>query len=243
MRLAIWDTPFTEPVGRAFDPVPGASVFRGSSVEVVARLAANQADVALVPADHALTVSDNVDILPSVAVSMWLAGSTRLVLPSGLSSPVLSLHTGPESLYMTLLARIVLKEHYGKQMLILDGGDVPLDPPWMPLVVAEGDGEPFEIDLAQEWLEMAHYPLVAGLFITRKGQATSEVIRSVRDVVVAFDDERSDQEREMIRLRLDDVSVASLSELADYLFYYGMTPEIPGVTFASLDEEEDGPHE
>jgi len=242
VRLAIWNTPFTKPVGHAFDSVPGISVFQGSSVDVVARLAADQADVALVPADHALTASDDVDILPAVAVSMWQAESSRLVLPSGLSSPVLSLLTGPESLYMTLLARIVLKEHYGKQVLVLDAGEFQLHPSWMPAVVAEGEGDPFEMDLVQEWSEMAHYPLVAALFITRKGQATGEVIRTVRDVVCAFDDKRDDRERNRVRLRLDDLTVASLSELADYLFYYEMTPEIQGVTFASLDDEEEETH-
>ncbi len=240
MRLAVWDTPFTDTIARAFASVRGVSLFRGSSVDVVARLAAGQADVALVPADHALSASDDVDILPAVAVSMWRSQQTRLVLPSGLSSPVLSLLTGPESLYMTLLARIVLKEHFGKQMLVLDAGDVELDPPWMPVVVSEGEGDPLAVDLVQEWSEMAHYPLVAALFIARKGQASGELIRQVRDVVVACDEEREDAEREQIRFRLDDLAVASLSELADYLFYYGMTPEIQGVTFASLDEEEDG---
>lgn len=238
MRLAIWETPFAEPVGNAFGSVPGVSVFRGSSVEVVSRLASDQADVALVPADHALTVSDDVDILPAVAVSMWRAESARLVLPNGLGSPICTLLTGPDALFMTLLARIVLKENYGKQVLIHDRGDIDLNPPWMPTVVAEGEGEPYELDLVQEWSEIAHYPLVAGLFIAGKGRATSELIRNVRDIVVAYDEMRSEEDRNLVRLRLDDVAVASLSELADYLFYYNLTPEIQGFSFASLDDED-----
>ena len=94
---------------------------------------------------------------------------------------------------------------------------------------------------------MSGYPFVWSLFACRKDEATAELIMTLRDVVQQLDEQRVEKERAWnldevssdfflnhLRLTLDDLAIASLTEFCDHLYFYGVTEEILPVQFASL---------
>jgi predicted solute-binding protein len=111
-----------------------------------------------------------------------------------------------------------------------------------------------EIDLAREWYELVAYPFVWALFVTRRDESRPDVIRSVRDAVLELETRRADWVRGArlakaqadlygsgLRYRFDDLAVASLTELCEYMFYYGVVSELPQFVLAADDDEDTGP--
>lgn len=112
---------------------------------------------------------------------------------------------------------------------------------------ADPELEGFALDLGQEWSEMAGYPFVWSLFACRKDEATPDMITGIRDVITRLDQDRVELERAWdldevssdfflnhLRLTLDDLALASMTEFCDHLFFYGVTSEVLPVQFASL---------
>jgi predicted solute-binding protein len=110
-----------------------------------------------------------------------------------------------------------------------------------------------KLDLAREWFELVAYPFVWALFVTRRDGSRPDIIRSVRDAILnlemrrgawARDANLSKQEQELyetvLRYRFDDLAVASLTELCEYLFYYGVVSELPQFVLAADDEDTQG---
>jgi len=236
----------------------GEDVLLGTSKDVCASLASGTADIALIPSNVALSSPDEYDILPAVALSSWSNPFAPLAMGQQLGVETLGLIHSPEGQMFGLLAAIILKEHYNTIAVLHEREQMPegISDAALITVPIEEEGvdqtgstemEEYALDLGLEWAEMANYPFVWAVFVMRKGEATDHVITTFRDVMTTIDDARAEYatrwnlEGEMeafflneLRLRMDDMAVASLTELCDHLFYYGLTEEILPVMFASL---------
>ncbi len=272
MRIAAWDNPVNEPLIRALEEAFSGTVERCSLVDVLQHVLDGRADVALVPSDQALSSQDDVDMLPAVSVSSWTNPWTTLVVGDQLGAATMGIMHAPEGRSSALLAGLVLKEHYNtvvalhEQPTLPEGladhalVTVPLESTesesGAAVLPAEDATEGVALDLGQEWSEMAGYPFVWSLFVGRKDEDHAHSIRLIRDVIKRLDQERVERERawEMdevssdfflnhLRVALDDLAIASLTQLCDHLFFYGITDEVLPVQFASLpaSEETDGP--
>jgi len=264
MDLAIWDYPPAEFLVSGFTSgaVPNPfQIKRYRPEECAARLVQDDVDVALLPTMLALQASDAIDVIPSVGLVSWDYPYARLVWSGGL-------HEFPETIAYDrrvaqerVVARIVLQEHYG-----VDPRFVPYDD-LTPSELLETEEEaalmvgpnvpslqlePFTIDIGQEWYELVNYPMVWGLFVTKRGRATEEIIEPLIDSAKAAEENRDvwvqAQEtsavlntfyREDLRTGLDKLAIASLTEFRKYLFYYDVTEDVPDLPFVFLDEEEE----
>lgn len=264
-RLAVWEdealAPFADALQVAANRI-GVSVLRLPRVSCERGLRAGLLDAALLPAIHVLVEADEFDVYPAVAVSAWRGPHASIHLPGGLERTPGTLSCTVDVAQEAVMSRIVLKEHYGMQPAVrevpsgepvdasadavLRVGEIRSDP-HAELVHEEGG---VTLDLGQEWFELTNYPMVWGLFVSRAGEADSRMVPLLREAasVVAGDEEEPvDVEEEVsdagIRLRLDDMATASLTELADLLFFYRVTEEVPAVRFASDPEAEPRPRD
>ena len=264
MLLAAWDYAPADFLVSGLTSGAAASPFeleRHGPQRCVELLRAGQVDVALIPTLAAASDVEAFDVLPAVALSTWRYPYAKLVLKGDLGEPVRTVAVDPAHAQEALLARIVLKEHYGAEpeLVPLPGADVHAllgaDADASLLV---GSGVPMlqtdrlALDLGQEWYELANYPMVWGVFATPKGEATPEMITALRDAAEAAEANRAVWIRanepppalhafyqDDLRIRLDDLAVASLTEWLRFLFFYGVADEITGLPFVALPSEED----
>jgi predicted solute-binding protein len=264
MRLALWNTPATELLVyciRAALPGVEITVADAATCEQALRQAA--ADAALLPTLSVLLRPDEFAAMPISAYATWDNPFVRVLLRQGLTQPVRTLAFHPADAQEAFVARVILGEHYGADVqmvaverhadlhtagadaLLLTGSTVP--------VPADG----LVLDLGQEWYELASYPMVWGLFAVRQGDADAPALAPVlRRAVQLAEDERSAWiaacettpalhafYAEALRFRFDDLATASLTELAEYLFYYKITPEPPDLPLVTLPETPPDAHE
>ena len=265
MTLAIWDT---SPAAFAVSGFTSGAV-RSPFDRIVQRrpevcaalLIGGEVDAALLPTVMVLQGAEGFDVVPGAALSTWKYPFARLVLKEGLRGPIRSVACDARALQERYVTRIVLREHYG--------ADPEMRPHPEPtseaLLAAEADAalltghsapvlhpEGLALDLGQEWFEMANYPMVWGLFATRRGTAGPALVQAMLDNVEAAEAHRPTwiqaQEpppalhefyREDLRLRYDDLVTASLTEFRRYLFYYDILDEVPNLHFVEAPEEED----
>lgn len=265
MTLAIWNYPPAEFLVSGFTSggvTAPVEIRRGTIPECVAWLAHGDVDAALLPTLYVFRESEALDVLPTVALSTWSYPYARLVLRGGLSKAPDRVIYNPAWEQEAFLARLILKEHYRMTPAFVPlegaGVDVLLAAEADAVVVAgadvpfRGPADALVLDLGQEWSELANYPMVWGLIACRKGEATPALIRAVRDNARAADRQRSiwvrAQEtstemhtfyREDLRIQLDDLATAGLTEYSQYLFYYEVLSEITVVPFAFLEDEDD----
>jgi len=270
MRIVAWQHPVNETIIRALEDAFPGSVQRASLVDSIQLLLDGHADVALVPSDQALSTQDRVDILPAVGISSWTNPWMSLVVGDQLGAATMGIMHAPEGRSAALLAGLVLKEHYNTVVALHEQEALPDGLADHALVTVplkdseEGDGaatvaddgtEGVALDLGQEWTEMAGYPFVWSLFVGRKDENHEDAIRVLRSVAAKLDRDRVELERSWdlddiqsdfflnhVRLAVDDLAIASLTQFCDHLYYYGITDEILPVQFASLpaSEEDDG---
>ena len=264
MDLAIWDSPPAEFLVSGFASGAVSNPFRikrHRPEECAALLVEDQVDVALMPTMLALQASNALDVIPGVGLVSWAYPYARLVWGGGL-------HDFPDTIAYDrrvaqerLVARIILHEHYrmdptfvpyegvaptdlldtGEDAALMVGPNVPfLDP------------ELFSIDIGREWYELANYPMVWGLYTTKRERATDEMIEALIASGEAADDNRdvwvqaqetsaslNEFYREDLRTGLDKLAIASLTEFRKYLFYYDVTEDVPDLPLVYLDEDED----
>jgi predicted solute-binding protein len=264
MDLAIWDYPPAEFLVSGFTSGAVENPFqikRHRPEACAAQLVEDEVDVALLPTMLALQASNAIDVLPSVGLVSWRYPYARLVWSGGL-------HDFPETIAYDrrvaqerLVARIVLHEHYkvdptfvpyepesptdlldvGEDAALLVGPEVPSFQP-----------DSFAIDIGREWYELANYPMVWGLYVTKRDQSTDEMIEALiasgeaadanRDVWVQAQETTASLNefyREDLRTGLDKLAIASLTEFRKYMFYYDVTEEVPDLPLVYLDEEEE----
>ena len=254
MKIAVWKNPVTYPVFKGLSDTFGQNVYQASREQLTTDLQSGKAQVALIPADVALANPEEFDVLPAVAVSTWNNPFALLTVDTLRSGGTLGVVHGVEGRLYALVAAIVLKEHYGTIAALTERVSLPEEVAQDALITIplEGDVDPTSnsavvLDLGQEWYELSNYPFVWAVFVTRKGEASPSVITTIRDTVAFLDDHRADfaaqwsKELEIedfvlndLRLRLDDLAIASMTELCDHMFYYGVTEEIQPVLLASL---------
>ncbi|MGI9174666.1 MAG: MqnA/MqnD/SBP family protein [Rhodothermales bacterium] len=271
MLLAIWDYGPAEFLVSGFTSGTVVSPFeieRHSARRCDELLRAGQVDVALVPTLDVVKDPEFYDVLPAIALSTWRYPYARLVLKQDLGDPIRTVALDPAYTQEALLARILLKEHYAAEpeFVPYTGADVQalleadedaslIIGPRVPMVQTDRP----TLDVGQEWYELSNYPMVWGLFAARKGEATPEMIIALRDAAEAAEASRAvwmqAQEpppalhrfyQDDLRIRLDDLAVASLTEWLRFLFFYGIAEEIAGLPFVSLpgeDEEDDSDDE
>ena len=261
LQIAVWSHPVNEPVVRALEAAFPGGIHRRSAQEARALLEGGQVHVALLPSHEALSAQASLEILPAVAVSSWTNPWATLMVGEQLGAATMGIMHQPEGRPTALLAAMVLKEHYRTVVALHERDRLPDGLSehalvTVPLADAGTDtgpaplpdtGHSVALDLGQEWSEMAGYPFVWSLFTCRKEEATADLIIAVRDVLQHLDRERVDLERAWdldevasdfflnhLRLTLDDMAIASLTEFCDHLYFYGVTEEVLPVQFASL---------
>jgi predicted solute-binding protein len=264
MDLAIWDYPPAEFLVAGFTSGAVDNPFqikRHRPEECAARLVEDEVDVALMPAMLALQASKAIDVLPSVGLVSWRYPYARLAWSGGL-------HDFPDTIAYDrrvaqerLVTRIILHEHYK-----VDPAFVPYGPgPPGELLETDEDAallvgpkvpflqiESFTIDVGREWYELANYPMVWGLYVTKRGQSTDEMIEALiasgeaadenRDVWVQAQETTASLNefyREDLRTGLDKLAIASLTEFRKYMFYYDITEDVPDLPMVYLDEDEE----
>jgi predicted solute-binding protein len=268
MRIAAWNHPVNESVILALEESFPGAVERLSLMDTLQALLDNRVDVALIPSDQALSSQKEVDILPAVGVSSWSNPWMTLVVGEQLGASTMGIMHAPEGRSAALLAGLVLKEHYNTVVALHEKPALPQGLAEHALVTvpledaSEGDGagvipatdesEGVALDLGMEWSELAGYPFVWSLFVGRKDENHEDAIRQLRDVIALLDQNRVELERKwdmddvssdfflnQVRLAVDDLAIASLTQLCDHLFYYGITDEVLPVQFVTLPKDEE----
>ena len=269
MRLAVWNESALDVFVRGIEALKdqlNLDVVRADRRKCRDLLVLGEVDVALLPTLSVFTESDLFDVLPAVAVSSWDFPFLKLYLKQGLDAPINSVAINPFYAQEALVARIILKEHYdktpsfhpypeGSDVLRSTSDDAALV---MSSTLEEQSGGDVALDLGRDWYELTHYPMVWGLFTTRRGEAESSYVKKLRETAhftEIFKDRWLDESnyspaldafyREGIRYRLDDMAIASLTALQDFLYYTNVVDEIDPLVFYQVDEaiedEEDQP--
>lgn len=257
MRVSVWDH---FPAALFAGPPRGVAAevefIRAPSRDAVEMLSSGEADVALLPVLTVLQHPDLYDVYPAVGLSTWDLPFARLLLPGGLGTRPASLAYEAGMELEALVARVVLREHYGADVQVRSVADAAIDAPDDATLIVGPDAhlissDRYGMDLGREWFELANYPMVWGVFAAPKGVVTNEAIATLRDAVVRLDTLRGTRARaeedavvqdfleNQVRLRLDDLAVASLTELCNYVYYYGAVTDYTTVPFVSLDEDDE----
>jgi len=97
--------------------------------------------------------------------------------------------------------------------------------------------DPAVLDLGREWYELAQYPMVWAVYCCLKGKGNDEMtkllikITKEAEIIAQNWGARSSSVKdrffgEHLRLRLDDVAIAGLTTIREYMYYYGLTKEL-----------------
>lgn len=268
MKLAIWDIEPAEflvsgitqgMVSQPFD------VERHNQYDCAAFLRNGRVDAALLPVITILRHTDEFDVLPAVALSSWTYPYARIILPNGFEQAIRTLVFDPVYEQEAIISQVILGEHYGAAPKVIPRDGIAADDiehieaDAILLVQKDITRLPagvMSIDVGQEWSELANYPMVEGMFATRKGEATPDVIRSIRDSVLYAEEHKETWMAsrmmsepaaaffsESLRVRFDDLVIASLTEFRYQLYYRDVLDEIPDIPVAVLEEDEDGEDE
>jgi predicted solute-binding protein len=252
-RLALWDDEalgaFAADLAEACRRF-GVTIERLPRTECEQRLSAGLVEAALVPTVSVLSAPDAYDVYPTVAVSAWCTPHASIHLRDGLERQPGTLSCAAGLGQERLMARIVLREHYGMQPAVVEaavGDETDAAAGSVlrvgPLLVERNPTAPDEpgitLDLGQEWFELTAYPMVWALIASRVGESDDRMFLALKEAVGPSGDE-SDVEEPItelvsdttLRFRMDDVATASLTELADLLFFYKVTEDVPALRFA-----------
>lgn len=264
MQVAIWDEAQVElfvSAGVEHNPDSPLTIERHPRSACFSLLMNGEVDAALLPTLDVLQHADELDVFPAVAYSTWTNPYTKIILDAGFDRPIQKLVAGAAYELEGWVARIVLGEHYGtvpERIEVATPDESSLQDQHADAVLIVGNDvagletNRIFMDLGQEWYELANYPMVWGLFAARKGQATGEMIRILRDTVSKADEEREAWLRTQdlpeaiasfyekdVRVRFDDLAVASLTELRQFLFYEKVLEDIPDLPLVAYEDDQE----
>lgn len=264
MNIALWNEPAIDYFARSAEALSehlALEISRDSRRVCRDQLVTGMADVALVPTLSVFKEPDLYDVLPAVAFSSWQNPFLTLWLKKHMGPEVKSVAIDPAFPQEALVAKILLKEHYAASPGFLpveslaDTNFEASDADAVVLVdtkLQDRPDIPGAIDMGQDWFELTHYPLVFGVFVMRKGEATSEAVSQLRDIARYTEHYKQDwlEEEgpsdpyrrffgEALRYRLDDLAVASLTAFQDFLYYNEAVEEMTPVPFFEVDAHED----
>lgn len=223
----------------------GVQVDRLPRGECERRLRAGLVDAALVPSVNVLSNSDAFETYAPVAISAWCAPHASVHLRHGLQEHPSTLDCPEDVDQERLMARIVLREHYGMQpdVVMSEGEASPDEPADSTLLVGAlgtAPKAPYDegvtLDLGQEWFELTAYPMVWGLIVARVGESDPRILLSLKEAMGTDDDDEGRDISDLVsdsslRFRFDDMAMASLTELAELLFFNKVTADVPDMRF------------
>lgn len=257
MKLITWAEPPAEAVAAVFaEALPTPILTTGTRREAVAALHTGQADVALVPILEALRDPDAFQFLPGLGLATWAYPYAKLVLKTDLAQ-LAPVGFDPAHAQAVLLARILLREHYGANPTFMPfPADTPLATIFEQASVALQVAPIFPtetptfqaLDLGQEWYELTAAPLVHGLWAVPAGQGTPELAEHLytafKETAPAFTDFPANSEEERTYLQtqvtglLDDTALQGMETLIDYFYFYNVIDEMPDLPFIPFPEKE-----
>ncbi len=251
-RIALWSAPFVHVVRAAVARrVPSAEIVSLPAEGCAEALADGTVDMALVPTVSIMANTDRFDVLPAFALSSWEYPFARIRIAGSMDRLSPSLVVPQNASQEAFIASVVLQEHYGARVLAVPSPDAPPEDVNALLVDAGSTGNPAtELDLGREWYELTNYPMVWGVLAMRRGEADDQTIRAVSEIAALCEQLRDQLSapsstlvdafvKDHLRFRMDDLAVASLTELSDFLFFYSGTDEPPGLNVVALKESTD----
>lgn len=258
MRIALWDTPLADQMAAALEDLGTLTVERQPPERCRQLVDASLVDAALVPSVHALRDPQAYDLLAGAALSTWMYPFAQLYLEGQLGDALHRVAYDPAFEQEKFVVQVALREHYNARPRfvpmeeasmeeLLGAADVEAS-----LVVGDAvpqlDVDRFHMDVGQEWYELANYPMVWGLFVSPKDQGQPAMVEALvagakrataQAATPATDIPGTGGDDAAVRFHLDDLAIASLTELSRYLFYYGQSDDVPELTFVTAPEEDD----
>ncbi len=237
MQLAFWDFPPTECLELAARTL-SIDAERQPGAVCVELLGQRQVDVALLPVTVALA-ADELDIVPGGAVSSWGYPFARMRLRRDLQQAE-TLECTSEQGLEAFMSRVILKEHYGRDITLTSNGTADIKLLTGAASLDQAD-DPATLDLGQEWYELSQYPMIWGLYACLKETATDSMVEMLTTLTKEAENvahewgTRSLSHADQffggsLRLRLDDVTVAGLTAIREYMYYYGITEDLVPLT-------------
>ncbi|MDX1439063.1 MAG: MqnA/MqnD/SBP family protein [Rubricoccaceae bacterium] len=246
MRIAIWPIEALRTFAEVLrDRNVISEVIELEPYAVRPALQAKEVDAGLVPTMDVLRSAGEFDVLPGVAFVGERSPNKVMVLSSQLDS-IGTVAFDPRYGQEALLSQIILKEHYGGKPVFK-----PIDPDSSvglhqgsedanlvsPETVTEHS---IVLDLGLEWMELTLRPMVWGLFAALRDTTDPHVAKNLRDSVAQLPPTQEARESDQLvyQFTLDGYAMDGLEEFAKHLFYHGILPEIPEISFVGLPEKE-----
>lgn len=260
-RIALWnDAPAHALISGLLAQEADFAIERHPPEVCTARVMQGKVDLALVPTYLALQGHDGFDAIPGMGLSAWQYPFARLVWGGGLSSFPETIAYPRTRVTERFVARVVLHEHYGvdPDFIAVDTDDPAAlhhsDADAALIVGPQGAqydvGDAFAMDLGREWYELTNYPMVWGLFVMKRGHATTALVEAM---IAAGEHAKADRAdwiadenppealrafyTEDLRTGIGRLERASLTDFRTYLFYYNVADEIPDMPFVSEDPD------
>ena len=235
MLVAIWDSPSADIFeSAALDMSWMVERRDGATCDALVR--AKQVDIGLVPTYYVMAAGRDVQVLPGGALSSWAFPNALLQLRKPLQE-VRSFACTAEQVQEALMTRIVLKEHYG-----VNAAPVDADSEDAQLYTGSACntliGNQELLNLGQEWFELLQYPMVWALFTCASDTATPALLSAVKALTHKAEEalqkpftDSGHPIDDRVRLRLDDLVLAGLTGLREYMYYYGVSEEMAELPF------------
>ncbi len=259
MILYLWDTASLDAFASFLesDPSVAFEVRRAPMRECLGALRTGEADVALVSALDALKGAAETHLVPRLGlVSYGSFPYVQLHLRAGLDQ-LKRLAFDPAFAESILLARLIVREHYGQNPDLIPVGQTTaeaLTAEVDALLVTGDEGvhsavtgqyAAASLDLGAEWAELTLRPMVWALFASRNPEFGSDAYTAMLNAAVLFDaagaalEEMPNDETVTLRILLEEFSLEGLEEFANYLFLTGTFDEMPDLHFAHIPGEND----
>lgn len=210
-------------------------------------LRAGHVELAFVPTLAVVRDPEAFSVVPGVGLVGRAFGPVRLLLRRGLAH-LGSVALEPRFAQEALLARVLLKEHYGAEPRFVALPDVREAPPEIDALLlpagqpAEAGPEGLVLDLGREWFELTTRPMVWALLAATAGGVEPDEAAYLREAARdAFpeDDEAGLHAEEPAAVTLAAYAHAGLEAWMDHLYYHGALTDLPQIPFVQIPEEED----
>lgn len=244
MRIAVWPVQPALDLGNALEQANAVDeVIVREPFQALAAVQSREVETALVPSLDVFKASEELEILPGIALAGERSPNQVLALVSPLDK-LESISFDPRFGQEALLTQIVLKEHYASQPVFkpmdlsqstedrLAAGDAALLPS------AEAPDGFTVLDLGREWLELTLRPMVWGLFVTLQNGVQPEHAAAIQQAVQDISPPESVREKGKLvyQFSLDGYAQAGLEEFSNHLYYHGALASIPKLPFIQLPE-------
>ena len=228
LTIAISNVSVYDETARFLEQIPGVKIVRLENANVGPAAIAGLADLAVVNPRTIVAAEGLYDVYPYFCISSWGDAGVNLHLPGGLENPPQKISAEPELAEFVDIARIILKENYGMSVAVDEEMSDSLN---TAMITRQSERSGLTLDLAQEWSEAENYPLVLGLLVSRMDERPAQLstlLEAIRDLLAGnvADGVVDVEVLPRVRFGYDDLVTASLTALAEHLFYHNVTDEI-----------------